>query len=126
MAKILIVDDDSDFVEATKAILENNGYEVSRAENGEKALEMMKNEKPDLVLLDIMMKTVLDGWLLSKAMLEDNNLIDIPIIICSGIIRTPHAGQIPTDEYLHARDWIHKPVRFDVLLEKIRQNIRKI
>ncbi len=125
MPKILIVDDDADFIEATRAVLESNGYEVRKASSGEEGMALIREEKPDLVLLDIMMENILDGWYLSKAMLEDSDLIDIPIIICSGIIGTPHAGQIPTDEYLHARDWINKPVRFDVLLSKISKHIRR-
>ncbi len=126
MPNILIVDDDADLVQTTRVILESNGYQVSSASSGKEALAMMRQEKPDLVLLDIMMDHILDGWCLSQAMLEDHDLISIPIIIVTGIARTPHAGQFPTDQYLHARDWIDKPPRYDALLEKIRLHLQRL
>jgi CheY-like chemotaxis protein len=84
---------------------------------------MMRQEKPDLVLLDIMMDHTLDGWCVSEAMYEDHDLMNIPIIIVTGIARTPHGGEFPTDQYLHAREWLDKPVRYDTLLEKIKLHL---
>ena len=77
MAKVLVVDDDPDFVKVTSKVLEKAGYEVVSAANGAKALQVMRQETPDLVLLDIMMSYILDGLDVSREMAEDPALKDI-------------------------------------------------
>jgi CheY-like chemotaxis protein len=124
MAKVLVVDDDPDFVEITKTILENHGYDVNTAANGEQALRSMRADLPDLVLLDVMMSTVLDGLNLSHAMSEDAGLSKVPIVMISSITDSPSAGMFPTDEYIPIDAWISKPVQPDDLLNKVAQFIR--
>jgi adenylate cyclase len=121
MARILIVDDDPDFVEITRMILEPKGYQVSSAANGEQALIRMRQHRPDLVLLDVMMSHVLDGLDVSRQMQKDAELSDIPIIMVSSIADSPHAEVFPTDEYLPIDGWISKPLQSDTLLEKVRR-----
>lgn len=121
MARILIVDDDPDFVEITRMILEPNGYQVSSASNGQQALARMRQHRPDLVLLDVMMSHVLDGLDVSRQMQKDAELSDIPIIMVSSIADSPHAKVFPTDEYLPIDGWISKPLQSDTLLEKVRR-----
>jgi CheY-like chemotaxis protein len=121
MAEILVVDDDPDFVEVTKIVLEANGYEVSSAADGKEALARMRQARPDLVLLDVMMAHVLEGLEVSKEMQADTRLAKIPIIMVSSITESPHAGEFPTDEYLPVDDWISKPVQPADLLEKIKR-----
>ena len=123
MAKILVVDDDPDFVEVTSMILESGGYEVASASNGEEALQAMRQDKPDLVLLDVMMSTVLDGLNVSHEMRNDPALRDIKVIMVSSIITSPHASLFPTDEYVPIDAWISKPMDPDDLLEKVRRLI---
>jgi len=125
MAKVLVVDDDPDFVEITRMILEANEYEVSTAANGDQALNTMREHLPDLVLLDIMMSHVLDGLDLSRVMSEDPVLKKVPIIMVSSITDSPSAGLFPTDEYLSIDAWISKPVQPDDLLQKVAQFIKK-
>jgi CheY-like chemotaxis protein len=125
MAKILVVDDDPDFVEVTRIILEENGHEVWSAADGQEAINAMKKDSPDLVLLDIMMSTILDGLGVSEAMHDDPELNNIPIIVVSSITESSYSGQFPTDEYLHVQDWIAKPVQPDVLLKKVRDCLKK-
>ncbi|MBC7262997.1 MAG: response regulator [Chloroflexi bacterium] len=125
MAKILVVDDDPDFVEITRTILEANGYEVSTAANGDQALNSMRKDVPDLVLLDVMMSTLLDGLNLSHVMSGDPVLKQVPIIMVSSITDSPHAGMFPTDEYIPIDAWISKPVQPDDLLKKVAQYIKK-
>jgi len=124
MAKILVADDDPDFVEITRMILEANDYQVLSAANGEQALAKMRQDKPDLVLLDVMMSYVLDGLEVSKEMQTDAELRKIPIIMVSSITASPHAGMFPTDEYLPIDGWISKPVQPDDLLKKVEQCLR--
>ncbi len=124
MAKILVVDDDPDFVEITRTILEANGYEVATAANGDQALKIMRKNPPDLVLLDIMMSHVLDGLELSRVLSEDPALKKVPIVMVSSITDSPSAGMFPTDEYLPIDAWISKPVQPKDLLQKVAQFIK--
>lgn len=121
MTKILVVDDDPEFVEITRLILEANGYEVSSASDGEQGLQAMRQDKPDLVLLDVMMSSILDGLNTCHEMQEDPDLEDIPLIMVSSIISSPHASLFPTDEYIPIDTWISKPMDPDDLLEKVRR-----
>ena len=125
MAKILVVDDDPDFVEITRMILEANEHQVISAANGEQALAKMRQDKPDLVLLDVMMSYVLDGLELSKEMQADAELKGVPIIMVSSITASPHAEMFPTDEYLPIDGWISKPVQPDDLLNKVKECLLK-
>ena len=125
MAKILVVDDDPDFVEITSIILENNGYDVVSASDSEEAIEKMRSEKPDLVLLDIMMSQPLDGVEVSKKMLEDDNLKKVPIIVVSSITDSPHLAEFPSNEYLPLDDWITKPAQPEDLLAKINKYLKR-
>jgi CheY-like chemotaxis protein len=124
MARILVVDDDPDFVEITRTILESKGYEVASAANGDQALKSMRQDLPDLVLLDVMMSTVLDGLNLSHVMSEDPELCSVPVVMVSSITDSPSAGMFPTDEYIPIDAWISKPVQPDDLLSKVAQYIK--
>jgi CheY-like chemotaxis protein len=121
MTKVLIADDDPDFVEIISTILKNGGYQVSSATNGDDALEKMRSSHPDLLLLDVMMSTVLDGVNVSFAMSEDPELKDIPIVMISSIPDSPNADMFPTDEYVPISAWITKPVNPDKLLKTVER-----
>ena len=125
MAKILVVDDDPDFSEITRTILLANGYEVSTATNGDEALKLMRQDVPDLVLLDVMMSSVLDGVNVSHAMNEDPMLKRVPIVMLSSIASSPEAGMFPTDEYLPIDAWLSKPVQPKELLAKVAHYIKR-
>lgn len=124
MSRILVVDDDPDFVEITRTVLEGNGYEVEAAADGEQALQAMRADPPDLVLLDVMMSTLLDGLNVSHVMNEDPVLSKVPIVMVSSITDSPSAGMFPTDEYIPIDAWISKPVQSDDLLTKIAQLVQ--
>jgi len=119
--RILVVDDDPEFVEITRIILEANGYEVASASNGDQALQAMRHRRPDLVLLDVMMSSVLDGLDVSHEMRADPELKSIPVVMVSCIITSPHASLFPTDEYIPIDAWISKPMDPDVLLDKVKR-----
>jgi len=122
--KILLVDDDPLFVKATQLVLESAGYEVTTAKSGNEALPLMRTEKPDLVVLDIMMDTILDGVYVSKTMWEDNELRKIPVVMVSSIASSEYASQFPLDEYLNAVDFLFKPIQPSDLLESIQRFLK--
>jgi formate transporter len=118
---ILIVDDDLDFVELNTTILTQEGYKVSSAANGHKALQAMKTDRPDLVLLDVMMATPLEGVSVARKMAGDPALKDVPIIMISSIDSSQHADLLPDDVHIPIDAWISKPLDPDDLLKTIRR-----
>ncbi|MBM3211780.1 response regulator [Candidatus Poribacteria bacterium] len=125
MAKILVVDDDPDFVEATRLVLESKGYEVFSASDGNEGLIEVQKEKPDLVILDVMMSSVLDGLSMSWKMHENPDLKKIPILMVTSIANTDYAALFPTDEYIHISDFISKPILPDKLISTIERLIKQ-
>ncbi len=121
MAKVLVVDDDPDFVEIARTVLESKGHVVTTAASGDQALARVRADRPDIILLDIMMATVLDGLNVSQVIREDPNLKHIPIVMVTSIANTPHAGLFPTDDYLSVDGWISKPVKPAELLETVQR-----
>ena len=81
-AKILVVDDDPVFVEATKSVLENKNYQVSTAYDGDEGLQKVKEERPDLIILDIIMPTK-DGFTVCEQLKGNPQFSEIPVIIAS-------------------------------------------
>jgi CheY-like chemotaxis protein len=121
MARILVVDDDPDFVLVCRMILEAEGYQVLEAANGSQALESMRQEKPDLVFLDVMMSTTLEGVDVSKEMKTDPKLKDVPVVMISSIGTSEYASEFPDDERIPIDAWISKPIQADVLLKTVRR-----
>ena len=121
MTRLLVVDDDPDFVEITRLILNAKGYEVETASSGDMALRMLRESPPDLVLLDVMMSGVLDGVHVAHAISQDDTLSHIAVIMVSSITNTPMADMFPTDEYLPVDLWLTKPVQPDDLIGKVER-----
>jgi chemosensory pili system protein ChpA (sensor histidine kinase/response regulator) len=119
MAKILVVDDDVDFQVIMRRMLEGEGYEVEIAAEGDRALDIVRQEEPpDLVLLDVMMATTLEGVDVAREIKADLTLEDIPIIMVSSIATSPHAADFPEDE-VPIDGWLTKPVQRSVLLKML-------
>ena len=119
MAKVLVVDDDPDFVKVTSKVLEKAGHEVVSAANGAKALQAMRQDRPNVVLLDIMMAYILDGLDASREMAEDPSLKDIPVIMVTSLTPVKGSGMLPTDEYIPVDEWLSKPVDPETLVARI-------
>jgi len=119
MAKVLVVDDDPDFVKVTSKVLEKAGYEVLSATNGAKALQAMRQTPPDIVLLDIMMSYILDGLDVSREMAEDPDLKGIPVIMVTSLTGVKGNGLLPIDEYIPVDEWLSKPVDPETLLSRV-------
>jgi CheY-like chemotaxis protein len=121
MHKILVVDDDPDFVEATRIVLEQAGYAVVSAANGDESLEVIGQENPDLVILDVIMSSILDGLNVSQQLRDDPAHKDTPIIMVTSIANTDYAALFPTDEYVHISAFMTKPVAPDQLLSQVKR-----
>ena len=121
MAKVLVVDDDPDFVKVTSKVLEKAGHEVVSAANGAKALQSMREDPPDVVLLDIMMSYILDGLDVSREMAEDPALKEVPVIMVTSLTGVKGSGMFPTDEYVPVDEWLSKPVDPETLLTRVDQ-----
>ena len=111
MAKILVVDDDPDLVESVTMILESRNHEVIQAYGGIEGLEKAKAEKPDAIILDVMMPDK-DGYEVCKELKGDPEYCDIPILLLTAVV-----SQIPNSTYTsrmgmetEADDYIDKPV----------------
>jgi CheY-like chemotaxis protein len=124
-AKILVVDDDPDFVEAMRLTLEPNGYTVLSAASGDEGLAKVQAESPDLVILDVIMSSVLDGLQMSRRMQENPQHRRIPILMVTSIANTDYAALFPTDEYISIDGFLSKPVAPNVLLERVSALLRR-
>jgi len=124
---ILVVDDDPDVVETTKIVLESAGYNVMSASNTREATELLDRTTPDLILLDVMMAEVDEGFRFSHKLRRDEKLSGIPIIMLSAIGAASglkfSAGE-PND-FIQADEFLDKPVNLQVLLKKIAAVLEK-
>jgi DNA-binding response OmpR family regulator len=119
-----VVDDDPDYIEAVKMTLSHESrYQVTSASNGDQALEVMRTNPPDLVLLDVMMATPLDGVNLAQKMSADKTLASIPVIMISSIDQSEHANLLPDNLRIPIDAWIAKPIDPEHLLKTIRRFI---
>ena len=124
-AKILNVDDDTDFVFFTKTVLEQNGYEVISAGTGNQGMTILARENPQLVILDVIMSSVLDGFTMSRRMAEDPAFKDIPIIMVTSIANTDFSTLFPADESVNINAFLTKPINPADLIGKIKEILSK-
>lgn len=125
-AKILLIDDDVDFVEATTIVLESKPYEVIVASEGEEGLRRARGEKPDLIILDIIMP-VKDGFTAAEEFKKDPELGKIPIIMLTSYAERGGETSIAASRglTLEAEDYIDKPVKPEELLQRVEKQLRK-
>jgi DNA-binding response OmpR family regulator len=123
--KVLVIDDDPLFVKSTRAVLEAHGYEVDSASGGDEGLVKMREDKPDLVLLDVMMGWVLDGVSVSRSMMREPALQQIPIIMVTSIRNSEYRGTFPQDEYLHINSWLDKPCALEKLVAEVESVLKR-
>jgi len=134
MAKVLIVDDDPMVVRALQLALQAKGHEVLTAGSREEGEEVAISDKPDVMIVDVMMPEGTEGfhlvWKLRQA--EDEKVKNVPIIMVTGIHETTSLRFYPdqTDgtyqpgEFLPVQEWIDKPVQVEKLLEKVEKLAR--
>jgi len=122
MAKILIAEDESFVSNAYRIKLEGSGYEVLQAEDGEKAMKIMQESKPDLVILDLLMP-IKNGFDVLAEKRNDKDIKDIPVIITSNLSQEE---DIDKGLALGAKDYIIKTdLDFPEFLEKVAKTVKK-
>jgi len=126
MARILVIDDDPDLVESLTKLLEDKSHEVIQAYGGEEGLEKTKQEKPDAIILDVMMPDK-DGYQVCKELKADPEYSDIPILLLTAV-----ASKISSTTYTHrmgmeteADDYVDKPVAPGELVRLIERLLNK-
>jgi two-component system alkaline phosphatase synthesis response regulator PhoP len=126
--KILAVDDDPDILNALTMILESEGYEVVTANNGIQALANLRAEKPDLMILDLMMPKM-DGFAVCKE-LQDSSWIDfkdMPILVLSSVREDAcrRRYELEMSIELDIDDYIEKPLTPELLVQRVSNLIRR-
>ena len=121
MGKILIVDDEPDIVTVISKSLKDNGYEVITADNGQEALEKAKTEKPDLILLDLMLPRM-DGYKVCGLLKNDTRYAKTPIILFTAKAQEKDKK---LGEEVGADAYITKPFEPEILLVKIKELLKE-
>lgn len=127
MGTILLVDDDPDFVDATKLILEKSKYKVITASNSEEGWKKAQAENPDLILLDVMMESPDAGFQLAYKIRNDKKLKNKPILLLTAIGKVTgfKFDKKKDEDFLPVEEYIEKPVKPEILLEKISKALSK-
>ncbi len=127
-AKILVVDDDPDILDAVTMILESQGYKVVTASNGVDGLATLKAEEPDLMILDLLMPKK-DGFAVYKEIQTPSwsKYKGTPILVLTSVREeaSRRRYELETGLELDVDDYVEKPISPDVLLERVRKLIKK-
>lgn len=123
-AKILVTDDDQDIRDSLQAILEGEDYEVATAADKEEGWEKIRADKPDLMILDVMMKSWQDGFEMARELKNDPEFSDIPILMLTGV--KEHTGidfksSAGNDDWNPVEAFLEKPIQPEMLLEEIEK-----
>jgi CheY-like chemotaxis protein len=120
--KILLTDDDPVFVEAAKAVLESQ-YDVVTASNGKEALEQVAREKPDVIVLDVMMEHLSEGFDVARKLKTDESTSSIPVIMLTGVEEVYNYRMEVQDSFVPHDKYLEKPVEPQKLLATIEEVI---
>jgi len=125
--KVLLIDDDPSFITAITPVLESRGYQVEAAHNKKEGMEKIEKLRPDLILLDIMMERLTDGFDLCYKLKHDPELRKIPVLAVSAINEEVGFRFSPrTDgEYFQADDFVEKPVKPENLLQRVEKLLKE-
>jgi CheY-like chemotaxis protein len=121
---ILVVDDDPDLVESITMKLESNNFHVTKAYDGVEAWERIKEDRPDLIILDVMMPRK-DGYVVCDEIKKDDQYKDITVVLLTAV-----GDAVTTTQYTHfggkttlAEDFIPKPIDLDKLMDIVKENL---
>ena len=118
MARILIVDDDPDMVQAGRYVLEKQGHSVTSASNVESGLKALDEEVPDLLILDVMMEEADDGLVFARKV-RRRGLTSLPILMLTSVNRAMGLSIGKDDEMVPVDEFVEKPVDPAVLIAKV-------
>ncbi|HDN58887.1 MAG: response regulator [Candidatus Neomarinimicrobiota bacterium] len=123
--KILIIEDDIDLVEALRIVLEKEGYEVIDAQEGEKGYELVVKEKPDLVILDVMMGTQDEGFHVAYRIRQNREVGEVPIIMLTAIGQETgfKFDKEKDEDFLPVEEFVEKPVTPARLVDLVRKHL---
>lgn len=123
MHSILIVDDDREFLDMTRVVLEKSGFEVRTSQTPEDGLEQIEKDRPDLVILDVMMPSDYEGFDVARRVREDLRLRELPLVILTNIHSTKKVPYrfAPDEDYLPVDRFFDKPVEPGLLLDTINE-----
>jgi CheY-like chemotaxis protein len=122
--KILVIDDDPDIRDVLDVLLEGEGYDVTAARDGEEGLAKIKEENPNLIILDLLMPK-LDGYGVCRTLQDPrwSRWKDIPIIVLTSVREdvSQRRYELETGVRMEVEDYIEKPIDPDVVLERVRR-----
>ena len=123
--KILIIDDDIDLVETMRMVLENAGFEVIDAQDGQKGFAKISNEKPDLVILDVMMQSQDEGFHIAYQIRNTEETKDLPIIMLSAVGQETgfDFDEEKDGDFLPVNAFVEKPINPETLVELVKTNL---
>lgn len=124
--KILIVDDDADFVQSVQYLLEAEGYTVLKAYNGTEGLALAREERPDLMILDVMMTSSTEGLEVSRKIPETPELKNIQVIMVTGITKEMNLPfkLEPDESWLPVDSIMEKPIDSEKLLKEVKERLK--
>tara|TARA_B100000315_G_scaffold247902_1_gene277212 strand:- start:717 stop:1109 length:393 start_codon:yes stop_codon:yes gene_type:complete len=126
--KILIIDDDLDFIESTKVVLEAHDYEIFIATNKDDGLKEIAKCNPALIILDVMMQRMSDGFDLARKLKTMDNYKNIPILVLTAVGEKTgfkFSADAGDEAWLPVEDYCEKPIEPSVLLEKVSKLLNK-
>ncbi len=126
--KILVVDDDPDILDALAMVLESQGYQVCTARDGIEGLANLKAERPDLMILDLLMPKM-DGFAVCKELQDPrwSKSKDMPILILTSVREdaSRRCYELETGLELNVDDYVEKPISPDILLQRVERLIKR-
>lgn len=126
--KIIIIDDDDDFVESTKVVLEAKGYNVFSAGNKQEGLERIEQNTPDLIIMDVMLEKMCDGFDLTRELKSDEKYKKIPILMVTAVGNKTgfKFSAVAGDEtWLPVDDYAEKPIKPEELISRVEKLLSK-
>jgi len=123
MPRILVIDDDRDFLLAVRMVLEANGMEMEEATTPAKGVDKVLSLKPDLVILDVMMPMDYEGFDVAREIREKHKLIDLPILMLTNVhsVKKVPYRFAPDENYLPVDVFLDKPIEPDTLVDVIQE-----
>lgn len=127
MSKILVVDDDPDFLYTVQMVLQRAGFEVETSTTPEGGLNKVQSTRPDLVVLDVLMPSEYEGFEVARAIREELRMTELPIVMLTAVhdVKKVSYRFAPDEEYLPVDVFLDKPIELDSLVEIIEEVLGK-